>query len=73
MPDDLVADRLLELEQYFGAISAETQIIRELWRNEGGSCRDDLVRVFEVAPVNSSLEPVPFRHRPAGRTIASLS
>ena len=46
VPDDLVADTLLELEQRFGAVSAETQTIRGLWRNEGESYRDDLFRVF---------------------------
>jgi hypothetical protein len=46
VPDDLVADTLLELEQRFGAVSAETQTIRGLWRHEGESYRDDLVRVF---------------------------
>jgi hypothetical protein len=35
--DDLVADTLLELEQRFGTVSAETQTIRGLWRNEGES------------------------------------
>jgi hypothetical protein len=46
VPDDLVAETLLELEQRFGAVSAETQTIRGLWRHEGESFRDDLVRVF---------------------------
>jgi hypothetical protein len=46
VPDDLVADTLLELEQQFGAVSSETQTIRGLWRNESESYRDDLVRVF---------------------------
>jgi hypothetical protein len=46
VPDDLVADTLLELEQHFGAVSSETQTIRGLWRHEGESYRDDLIRVF---------------------------
>ena len=46
VPDDLVAETLLELEQRFGAVSTETQTIRGLWRYEGESSRDDLVRVF---------------------------
>jgi hypothetical protein len=46
VPDDLVADSLLELEQKFGAVSSETQTIRGLWRHEGESYRDDLIRVF---------------------------
>jgi hypothetical protein len=36
VPDDLVAETLLELEQQFGAVSAETRTIRGLWRHEGG-------------------------------------
>jgi hypothetical protein len=46
VPDDLVADTLLELEQRFWAVSSETQTIRGLWRHEGESYRDDLIRVF---------------------------
>ena len=46
VPDDFVADTLLELEQHFGAVSSETQTIRGLWRHEGESYRDDLIRVF---------------------------
>ena len=46
VPDDLIADTLLEIEQRFGAVSSETQIIRGLWRREGESYRDDLIRVF---------------------------
>jgi hypothetical protein len=46
VPDNLVAETLLELEQRFGAVSAETQTIRGPWRHEGESYRDDLVRVF---------------------------
>jgi hypothetical protein len=46
VPDDLVADTLLELEQQFGAVSSDTQTIRGFWRHEGESYRDDLIRVF---------------------------
>ncbi len=46
VPDEIVAESLLELEQQFGAVSTETQMIRGLWRHEGESFRDDLVRVF---------------------------
>jgi hypothetical protein len=51
----LIADTLLELEDRFGAVSSETQMIRGRWRHEGQSYRDDLVRVFvdvEDAPEN---------------------
>jgi hypothetical protein len=47
VPDDLVAETLLELEQQFGAVSTE---IRGFWRHEGESYRDDLLRIYvEVA------------------------
>ncbi len=46
VPDEFVADTLLELEQRFGAVSSETQTTRGLWRHEGESYRDDLIRVF---------------------------
>lgn len=50
MPDDLVADTLIELEERFGAVSCETQSIRGHWRYEGQSYRDDLIRVFVDVP-----------------------
>jgi hypothetical protein len=31
VPDELIADTLLELRQQFGAVSSETQIIRGYW------------------------------------------
>jgi hypothetical protein len=46
IPDDVVAETLLELEQRFGAVSSETQPIRGFWRHDGESYRDDLIRVF---------------------------
>ncbi len=46
VPDDLVAETLLELEQRFGAVSSETQTIHGLWRHDSESYRDDLIRVF---------------------------
>ncbi len=46
VPDDVVAETLLELEQRFGAVSSETQTIRGFWRHEGEPYRDDLIRVF---------------------------
>jgi hypothetical protein len=46
VPDDVVADTLLELEQHFGAVSSETQTIRGFWRHEGESYRDQLTRIF---------------------------
>ena len=46
MPDEFIADTLLELEERFGAVSSETQIIRGLWRHEDELFRDELIRVF---------------------------
>ena len=50
IPEDLIADTLLELESTFGAVSWETQTIRGQWRHEGHQYRDDLVRVFIDVP-----------------------
>lgn len=46
VPDNTIADTVLELEQQFGAVSCDTQTIRGQWRHEGQSYRDDLIRVF---------------------------
>jgi hypothetical protein len=46
VPDELVADTLLDLRRQFGAVSSETQIIRGLWEHQGQTYRDDLIRVF---------------------------
>jgi hypothetical protein len=34
IPDELIADTLIELEERFGAVSSETQTIYGLWRHE---------------------------------------
>jgi hypothetical protein len=46
VPDELVADTLIELKQRFGAVSHQTQVIRGLWQHEGQAFRDDLARVL---------------------------
>ena len=46
VPDELVGETLLELRQRFGAVSAETQVIRGHWQYQGEVFRDELVRVF---------------------------
>jgi hypothetical protein len=46
VPDELIADTLLELEERFGAVSSETQSIRGLWRCDDQLFRDELIRVF---------------------------
>ena len=50
VPDAVVADTLIELEERFGAVSCETQTIRGHWRYENQSYRDDLIRVFVDVP-----------------------
>jgi hypothetical protein len=42
VPDELIADTLLELRDHFGAVSQETQAIRGHWTHQG----DDTVRAF---------------------------
>lgn len=46
VPDDWIADTIMELRQRFGAVSCETQTIRGLWQHQDQLLRDDLVRVF---------------------------
>ena len=46
VPEGLLTQTLLELEQQFGAVSCETQIIQGLWQQAGTLFRDRLVRVF---------------------------
>lgn len=46
VPDELIADTLLELEERFDAVSSESQTIRGLWRHEDQLFRDELIRVF---------------------------
>jgi hypothetical protein len=46
IPRHLIAETLLEIEQRFGAVSCETQVIQGRWRAEGKSFRDDLIRIY---------------------------
>ena len=46
VPEETIADTLLEFESYFGAVSCETQTIRGRWRADGVTYLDDLIRVF---------------------------
>ena len=46
VPEEVIAETLVELETKFGAVSCETQTIRGRWRFEGESYRDDLIRAF---------------------------
>jgi hypothetical protein len=56
VPDELVADTLLELRGQFGAVSSETQIIRGLWEHADQSYCDELVRVFVDVPDTPEME-----------------
>ena len=46
IPDELIAEAVLELRERFGAVSSETQTIRGLWRYEDQFFRDELIRLF---------------------------
>jgi hypothetical protein len=46
VPDNLIADTMLELEVKFGSMSSESQVIHGHWQHLGESFRDELVRVF---------------------------
>jgi hypothetical protein len=37
VPDVLIADTILELREYFGAVSCETQTIHGIWTHEAKS------------------------------------
>ena len=46
VPDEILADTVLELRGRFGAISHETQLIRGGWEQAGVTFLDDLNRLF---------------------------
>jgi hypothetical protein len=46
VPDALISDTLIELENRFGAVSWESQVIRGRWRQEEEVYSDDLMRVI---------------------------
>jgi hypothetical protein len=50
VPDELIAETWLELEQRFGSVSCETQQISGMWTHEGANYRDELVRAFVDVP-----------------------
>ncbi len=50
VPDHAFADTLTELEDRFGAVSSESQMIAGKWRNEGQVYRDESVRIFVDVP-----------------------
>jgi hypothetical protein len=50
IPDEVVADALLELRERCGAVSCESQTTQGTWVHEGHVYRDDLVRVYVDVP-----------------------
>jgi hypothetical protein len=46
VPKTLLAKTVQELEDRFGAVSSETQVIQGRWRSRGKAFRDDLMRVY---------------------------
>jgi len=57
VPDELIADTMLELESRFGAVSSDTQTIHGQWRHDDQLFRDELIRVFvDILDVPESRE-----------------
>src|SRR3990167_7400666 len=50
VPDELIADTLLELEERFGAVSCDSQTTHGHWRHAGDTYRDELVRLYVDVP-----------------------
>jgi hypothetical protein len=50
IPRERLAETLLDLEDQFGAVSCETQVIQGIWRQEGEVYRDSLIRLFVDVP-----------------------
>ncbi len=46
VPEEVIADTILELRGRFGAVSVESQTIQGTWTYEAEIFRDDLVRLF---------------------------
>lgn len=46
VPKALLAETVQELEDRFGAVSSETQIIHGRWQSGGQAFRDDLIRIY---------------------------
>jgi len=42
----LLADTVQELEDRFGAVSSETQVIHGRWQSGGRAFQDDLIRIY---------------------------
>ncbi len=73
VPDDLIADALVELRQRFGAVSSETQRIQGQWQHAGQVYRDELMRVFvdvEDTAQNRDFRPI-YHISPDGKLATS--
>lgn len=53
IPEELIIETILELENEFGAVSAETQVTRGHWTHNGQPFRDDLIRIYADVPDTS--------------------
>jgi len=69
VPKALLAQTVLELEERFGAVSCETQIIHGRWRSQGKAFRDDLMRVCVDAEATPEVKAffASFKERVKGR------
>jgi hypothetical protein len=54
VPEEWLADAVLEVVEHFGAASYETQQIRDFWRQAGITYRDNLVRLIVDVPDTAS-------------------
>jgi hypothetical protein len=52
----LLAETVQELEEQFGAVSSETQIIQGRWRSGGTGYHDDLIRVWVDAEATAEVQ-----------------
>jgi hypothetical protein len=50
VPQAVIGDTLLELENRFGAVTWEVQPVRGRWSHEGRTFQDDSLRVFVDVP-----------------------
>ena len=50
VPDELIAETLLELRGQFGAVSCESQTIHGEWAFQGNLYHDSLIRAFVDVP-----------------------
>ena len=52
VPRELIAQTVGELENQFGAVTWETQVLQGSWRHEGRTYHDELVKIFVDAEDN---------------------